>query len=206
MNHHRVAIVLASALLVACSQSLHLKTTNTVPAPLINQYPVSVGIYFTDEFRNFIYREDSPDRPDWRIESGASQVQAFNHILSFMFQSVQEVDSIKASSLTATLKPTIEEIQIAMPEDTKTKLYEVWIKCRMELFDADGKIITDWPIIGYGKSSVEFLVSRSDGLNAAFGQALRDTGASLILKFTKDDRVKGWLTDLGVCNPNDGHC
>ena len=200
-------IFLLNLLLVAgCNQSVQLRVESDVPIPVVNQYPLTVGVYYTDEFRNFVYTEDSEDRPNWKIESGPSQVQLFNQILPSMFQTVQEVKNSSSDGYAATLQPRIEEMQFAMPQETKTDLYEVWIKYQMMLFDQSGQVIADWPVTGYGKSSTEFMKSRDSGLNTAFNQALRDAGAKFALNFNKNNDVRQWLADSGACNAENNLC
>lgn len=206
MKIKNILFSLLFLLLGACNQSLQLKVKSDVPAPLVKQYPLSVGIHFTDEFRNFIYKEDSRDRPGWHIESGLSQVQLFNRVLPSMFQSVQEVGLVNALSVAAVFKPEVEEMQFAMPEEKKTEFYEVWIKYNIQLLNTDGKMIANWPVVGYGKSSTEFLESNGEGLNSAFNRALRDAGAKFSLNFEKNNDVKQWLSELGICEQTSNNC
>lgn len=201
-----IYILLLLLTLAACNESLQMTVKSDVPVPLAKQYPLSVGIYFTDEFRNFVYKENSFDRPDWSIETGQSQVQLFRQVLPSLFQSIQEVDSVKAASVTAIFKPEVEEVQFALPKETKTELYEVWVKYRIQLFDNAGMIIADWPFIGYGKSSTEFFKSKDKGLNDAFSQALRDAGARFVLNFEKNNDLKSWLKKSGVCSHRVSYC
>ena len=201
-----IITLLMFLLLTACNQSLQLKVESDVPAPLAKQYPLFVGIFFTDEFRNFVYKEDSEDRPDWVIETGLSQVQLFKQILPSMFESVKEVDSFNATSFAAVFKPEMKEIQLAIPEETKAEVYEVWLKYYIQLLDTKGTIIADWTVTGYGKSSTEFLKSKDEGLNSAFSWALRDVGAKFILNFDKNDDVKKWLAKLELCDQSNNYC
>ncbi len=200
MQTKAVILVLSMpALLTACSPSLHLKIDSEIPTPLGNPHPVSIGVYFTSELRNSVYLEDSKDRPGWRIESGAAQVQLFNRILSALFESVREVDTIGAATVAAVLKPEIKQMQFAVPRETHTNLYEVWIEYRLQLFDADSRLIASWPVIGYGKSFARLFAPRSDRLNAAFKQALRDAGAKFALNFDNNKEVRQWLADNRAC-------
>jgi hypothetical protein len=187
----------AAVLLAGCTKSVSLKVEAEVPVPIVAQIPVDMGVLYEEPFREHIYTEDTPDRPDWKIESGSSQVALFNQVLPPMFRSVKEVSSIPVGDIgvQAVLSPQIEDMQFALPYETKSDLYEVWIKYNIRLFDPQGRLIASWSVSGYGKSSEELLKSKDEGLNAAMSLALRDAGAKLALGFDKVADVRSWLAE-----------
>ncbi len=186
-----VALLLA---LTACEQSVSLKVDTEIPTPVISRMPVKMGVFFSDEMRNYIFAENSEDRPNWKIESGSSHVALFDQIISSMFVETKEVAGTAAdTTLDAVLSPSVAEMQFALPEETKTDFYEAWVKYNMELYNRDGSRIAGWSVTGYGKSSTEFMKSRDKGLNAAVNQALRDAGAKFALGFHRVEDVGAWL-------------
>jgi len=193
-----VPILLAALFLAsACTQSVSLKVDTEVPTPVVARIPVSMGVYYEDALRNYVYEEDSEDRPDWRIESGKSQVDLFEQVLPSMFQNVSHVNGIPVTGveghMDGVLVPKVDEMQFALPTETKSELYEAWVKYTMRLYQPDGKLIAEWPVTGYGKSSEEFLKSKDDGLQAAIALALRDAGAKLAIGFDQVADVRAWL-------------
>ena len=189
-----VALLLA---LAACEQSVSLKVDTEIPTPVISRMPVKMGVFFSDEMRNYIFAENSEDRPNWKIESGSSHVALFDQIISSMFVETKEVAGTAAdTTLDAVLAPSVAEMQFALPEETKTDFYEAWVKYNMELYNRDGSRIAGWSVTGYGKSSTEFMKSRDKGLNAAVNQALRDAGAKFALGFHRVEDVSAWLEQL----------
>lgn len=204
--------------LVSCSSSLKMVIDSEVPIPVVSKLPLTMGIHYDENFRTFKYTEDSEDRPEWEIDSGASQVALFDQVLPSMFQNTTHVDAISAtlmtpdttngSSIDAIVSPTIDDIQFSLPRETRLDLYEVWIKYKVSIFDNQGQHITDYPLTAYGKSSTEFMKSRDEGLSAAMELALRDAGAKLVLGFTRDTSVREWLTSaVGECeNYITGEC
>jgi hypothetical protein len=207
MNKYVIGLLACNLLLAAggCSNSLTLEAETDIPVPLVNQLPLNLGVYYDDAFRNYAYTEDSEDRPNWTISSGASQVMLFNKILPPMFKTVRQLDAIDTAgdeNLDAILVPQIEEMQFALPRETGSDLYEVWIKYRIQMY-SDGELIAGWPITGYGKSSTEFLTSREEGLQAAINSAFRDAGAKFSLSFARVNEVNQWLsskTDMCLDN------
>ena len=182
--------------LASCKQSFNLQTQSDVPVPLVTQLPLNMGVYYKDEFRNYVYTENSEDRQNWSIDSGSSQVALFDQVLPSMFANTTQVNGLDASvgsNVDAILVPQVEEMQFSLPRETRSEFYEAWIKYKIALHDNKGDIIAEWPVTGYGKSSTEFLKSRDKGMLAAVNSAFRDIGAKLSLNFTKVNPIRQWL-------------
>ncbi len=97
------------------------------------------------------------------------------------------------------LVPSIDEVQFAIPDQTGGEFYEVWIRYRMRLFAADGSVLGDWPVIGYGKANQRNFGSMDQtetGLNEATIWALRDAAAWLSFQFRDQSEVQSWLAGL----------
>ncbi len=185
--------------LTACQQSMSLKVDSEIPSPVVSRMPVKMGVVYSDELRNYIYEEDSEDRPEWKIDSGASHLALFQQIFTSMFEETTEVTTTDTDAgVDAVLLPSVAEMQFALPAETKTDFYEAWVKYNMELYDRDGNTIANWSVTGYGKSSTEFMKSRDKGLNAAVNQALRDAGARFALGFPKIADVGAWLEQFDI--------
>ena len=199
MTHRFIYPVALLLVLAACEQSVSLKVDTEIPAPVISRMPVKMGVFYSDELRNYIFEENSEDRPNWKIESGSSHVALFDQIISSMFVETKQVPGTTAdTTIDAVLSPSVAEMQFALPDETKTDFYEAWVKYNMELYDRDGSRIAGWSVTGYGKSSTEFMKSRDKGLNAAVNQALRDAGARFALGFRKVEDVSAWLEQFGA--------
>lgn len=197
MTHRFIYPVALLLALSACEQSVSLKVDTEIPTPVIARMPVKMGVFYRDELRNYVYEENSEDRPNWKIDSGSSHVALFNQIISSMFVETKEVGGTTAdTTIDAVLSPSVAEMQFAMPAETKTDFYEAWVKYNMELYNRDGSRIANWSVTGYGKSSTEFMKSRDKGLNAAVNQALRDAGAKFALGFRKVADVNAWLEQI----------
>ena len=99
--------------------------------------------------------------------------------------------------LDALLIPKIQQLQFAIPEQTRTDFYEVWIRYEMQLFAMDGSQIAQWDVHGYGKSNRRnygMMESQKEpALNEAAVWALRDAAAFLSFYFTTVSGVKEWL-------------
>ena len=205
INMKNIYLLLLLPFLANCSSSLKMVIDSEVPIPVVTKLPLTMGIHYDENFRTFIYSEDSEDRQEWVIDSGTSQVALFDQILPAMFENTTYVDGISAASsdlpVDAVLSPSIDDIQFSLPRETRLDIYEVWIKYKVSIFDNQGQHITDFPLTAYGKSSTEFMKSRDDGLSTAMELALRDAGAKMVLGFTRDSGVREWLASaVGECD------
>ena len=104
-------ILILLPILAGCGQSsLKLVVESEVPIPTISKLPLSMGVYYDDKFKNYIYTENSEDRPNWAIDTGASQVALFDQVLPSMFRDVTQLSSLPGSAANndrdATLSPS----------------------------------------------------------------------------------------------------
>ena len=208
MTRTFVSILMAGLVLVmtGCASSLTLETRLDVPVPLTTQMPLTVAVYYPDEFSNYAYTEDTEDRPSWSIQCGTSQVDLFDRVLSSMFANVVQVDGVSyqgSQPPDIILVPEVEDMQFALPQETRTDLYEAWIKYRILLYYPDGRRVGEWPIHGYGKTTTELMKGRDEGLNMAINSAFRDIGAKFTIGFGRSDPFRQWQADkqAGVVEP-----
>jgi hypothetical protein len=190
----RVLFLGVLALAAGCSQSVKIKVDTEVPVPTLSRIPLNMGLYYDLALRSYAYTENTEDRPDWKIESGESQVALFDRILPSMFQAVTPAAGTSSvAGVAGVIAPSVVEMQFALPAETKTDLYEAWIKYRLQLYDSDGQLVAEWPVTGYGKAETALLKSKDDGLSTAINLAMRDAGAKLALGFEQVQEVRRWL-------------
>ena len=197
----RLAMALSAAgfavLLGACSSSLEMEVQSEVPAPLISQLPIHVGIHYPDGFDEYVFEQDSEERGRWRIETGQAQVTMFQRILPAMCARIDEVSRMpvaESAEIDAVLMPSLAHMELALPEETPFDFYEAWVRYKMHLLDRDGKPIAEWTVTGYGKvTDRDMFSSREDSLNAAINAALRDAGGQFALGFRQQQAVRIWL-------------
>ena len=191
-----------------CGNDLNLEVKSTVPTPLANQLPLDLGIYYNDNFKNFIFKEDSEARGVWTIDSRASRMALFNDILPTMFKSVNPIEDVNEMDILVDviLEPEVMDMQVALPEETQSDMYEAWIKYTIKMYTPDGKLITQWQITGYGKTHTALFKNKERGLNMAINLALRDLGAKMVLDFPRVPGVKNWLTSTIDCSTYSNLC
>ena len=196
---HTMAVVAAGLglLLAGCSSSLEMEVQSEVPAPLISQLPIHVGVHYPDGFDEYVFEQDSEDRGGWRIQTGQAQVAMFQRILPAMCARIDEVSRMpvaESAEIDAVLMPSLAHMELALPEETPFDFYEAWVRYKMHLLDRDGTPIAEWTVTGYGKvTDRDMFSSREASLNAAIDAALRDAGGQFALGFRQQQAVRNWL-------------
>lgn len=191
----KVVLLALLSTLWGCTNSL--RVTGELPTPLIKTIPQSVSVLYDKDFKQYVYTETSEDRGKWVISSGEAQTRLFNQVLPELFESVEEIKALptrqKPANTDLVLYPSVSEFQYSVPRETKFKVYEVWIKYNLKVFEGDGDMIADWIVTAYGKTPTAFMLSNEDAMNAAVIVALRDLGANLSLGTRRVPEIKMWL-------------
>jgi hypothetical protein len=198
-RHSRLSISLSLVLVLflsACGAT-SLLVEGSYPSPNVRSIPLSLGVYYDQNLRDFIYVEyTETGREEYRVASGQTHVELFNSLLPAMFDRVVVLDSLAdagAAQVDVVFVPSIEEFQLALPQKTRLDAYEVWVKYNMRLLGPDGAYIADWVLTSYGKTPTESLRSVESGINDATVGALRDLGSNFTLTFGAVPEVRDWL-------------
>jgi hypothetical protein len=179
--------------------------------------PVSVGILFTQEFREHELIDDATGRGEvsWRVSTGSAQVDFWSTLFPAFFQNVVFINSyedLETYDVDAVLIPEVSEVQYAIPLYTSVKVYEIWMRYQLSLvepeqiMDTDNKTINlenmqafaEWPLTAYGKTPTSFMQSDVDAVNLAAVMALRDAGANFITSFARVPGVMDWIENPEV--------
>ncbi len=223
------AVGLVAAAAVGCQSGASVTVDISVPRPLVQPLNVDMGVYFDDQLKNYVHEEELEDYGDYRIDIGASQVPVFAQVFDAMFDRVvpvtqettaaeREEDGLASEpdeaasgvvmfrpvdgpriSVDGILAPSIDEVQFAIPDQTGGEFYEVWIRYNLKLLGADGALLGEWPVIGYGKANQRnygAIDQKEIALNEATIWALRDAAAWLSFQFPDQAEVQTWLTSL----------
>jgi hypothetical protein len=191
----RCCALLLLTLLAGCAART-ITLDGSYPSPPVTKVPLTVGVYYPEELRAFSYTEidDNSGKDQYIIESGAAQMELFDTLLPAMFERVVPLsDATTTETVDAVFIPTIEEFQLGLPDKTKLKVYEVWLKYNMRLTQPDGTYIADWVMTAYGKSPTEGFQSVDAGVQNAATVAMRDLAASFTLGFNEIPDIQEWL-------------
>ncbi len=163
----------------------------TIPEPLLEQIPMSVGLRMTDEFEHFVHKEKIYGREEWSIDLGRSNAALFEQLFAHMFADVTVLgpdDDPQLMSLDALVEASIDAFEFATPEQSNSEAFAVWIRYRLRVYDRAGDLVSNWPVSAYGKSQTTAL-GGDDALRRAAVLAMRDAAALMIMKFDNVTRI-----------------
>ncbi|WP_448566555.1 hypothetical protein [Thalassotalea ganghwensis] len=190
-------------LLSGCKSTLNVE--GTFPVPVVNQLPLRVGVVMSPEFRAYQYIETNEQRSEWEITIGNAQVDLMNTVFGAMFSQSVNIASVapnQTPKFDLFIEPNLESFQYSVPRETRGKMYEVWLKYNIRVFDEQGQIIADWILTSYGKTPTAFFKSNEQALNDALVIALRDLGAGLSIRFINLPEISQWLNSKNVALNN----
>lgn len=183
-----VAVVLAALAITGCSSQVALKNPS-IPEPLLNQLPLKVAVRYSPEMTNYVHEEEVLGRQKWTINLGAANKLAFRQLFRSMFSEVVEVDADTDAGdvgADALIEAGIEAFEFALPAQSRTDAYTIWIRYRLRIFDDEGTEVTNWPIAAYGKAGSEGMFSADEALARAAVLAMRDAAAMIGLRFARE--------------------
>ncbi|MCA0894063.1 hypothetical protein [Microbulbifer agarilyticus] len=192
----RLFAILTMVLLTACAHTVSVD--GQFPTPVGNQHPLTVGVFLSDDFRQFTYSENRDDRDEWNINTGRAQKNLFETVLGSMFRetiSLSQYPSDLPQGLDLVIVPEVRELQFTMPRETRVNIFEVWIKYDMHAYNQRGDSVAEWVITAYGKTPTAFLKSQEAALAQAINVALRDAGATLYTGFAQVPELQAFIAN-----------
>lgn len=205
----RIIAPLLMLVLAGCGGA-NVVVESDFPEPLVEPLPLHMGVYYSPEFRQYNHKEQKDEKsPEHHITTGPTQVKLFKRLFNNFFAATTELTSLptaeKPAAVAAVIVPEVEELQFTVPRDTRSEVFEVWLKYKINLYSPTGELIMDWPVSAYGKTPVAFMKSRDEALEQAAIVALRDAGAHFTISFTRLPKLQRWLdTQLGRPSHNSG--
>jgi len=181
----------------ACASAVVVESD--FPTPLVDTLPVSVGLFYDDELRDFIHVEALPRSSTWTIDLGDANLAMLNPVFAQMFASTREIPTLPPSaaesdSVDGVLSSSLEQFQFDVPRSSRDEFVEVWLQYRLQLVGHDGDLIIDWEVPGYGKAEIDG--NREDAVRRAAVIAMREAGARISTSFSEQQPVQDWLEDV----------
>jgi hypothetical protein len=195
MNRKALLGFVLTGFLSACASSVTLKTP-TIPEPLLEQIPISVGLRMPANFQKFVHEEKVYGREEWSIDLGRSNAALFEQLLAYMFADVTVLgpdDDPQLLPLDAVIDVSIDAFEFSTPDQSNTEAFAVWIRYRLKVYDNEGNMTSNWPVSAYGKSQTTAM-GGSDALQRAAILAMRDAAALMIMKFDNVTRISSLAT------------
>ncbi|MFO7553378.1 MAG: hypothetical protein R6W80_18395 [Haliea sp.] len=197
-----LAPILLALALTACGTK-QVMVQSEFPPPVMNKLPLTIGVWYDDEFANHEFFDEASGRAEssWLVNTGQAQVQLWDTLLKGMFREVVYMNGKPGPGqmnpvVDAVLLPEVDELQYAIPAHTNVKVYEIWMRYRLQLVSTGGEPIADWTMPAYGKTPTAFMQSDEGAVRLAAIVALRDAGAHFASSFTRVPAVAQWLDSL----------
>jgi len=191
----RIIVALVPLLLAACSTNVVV--SGDYPSALTKPLPYHVGLVLNNSFTQYTFK--SEEEQDVTMALGQSQSKLFDRVFTDIFANKSRLQTVTKQTATTPnpidlmIVPSVEEVQLAMPFETRLNVFEVWIKYNVQVFNGDGEPIADWLMSAYGKTQTRFLKSEEAALNQATTSALRDAGVRLIVGFKLIPEIRDWI-------------
>jgi hypothetical protein len=201
----RTAVLAALAGLVsACDQALTIP--DRFPPPLVETLPLRVGVHYTEAFRTYTYTEAGRGDTSWTIRAGDANVAMFDAVCQRLFRDSARVDALPApgtgAGYDAYLEPSVEAFEFAVPSQSGTNQYSVWIRYKLNVYGRDGTLITTWPVSAYGQSASATL-QPARSMQEATVLAMRDAAATISTGFPKQKAIRQQLLETGTAKEAD---
>lgn len=188
----RIRLLLAAVLLAGCAQSVVVETD--FPVPLVDSLPLKVGLHYDPALTDYSYTEELPSDVSWSFTLGDVNTKLFDGAFTALFEQTVRVDDTGGTGepyngLNAVIEPILEAFEFSLPRQSRSEQYSVWIRYRLNVYTADGTLVTGWPISAYGQSDARTF-GKSKSMEQAAINALRDAYASIVIGFAKEPKIK----------------
>jgi hypothetical protein len=172
----------------------------SIPAPLVEALPLTVGIVYDKEFSEYVYSEKATGA-DWTVNLGNSTIIMMDKVLKTAFAKVVRLDALPTTDAPAAgvdfvLKPAVDEYAFLTPQDAGVDFYSVSIRFQFDAFAPNGLPVDQWQINSYGRVRSKKL-NPKESLEAATDLALRDAAATMALDFKQRPQIQALLPTAG---------
>lgn len=186
-----IGVLLLPLLLSACSSQNLALSEPQLPKPLIDEIPLRVGVQYSEEMNDFTHHEELLANQEWTVRLGDANKKLYRQIFSSMFSEVLEIekgDDPQALGIELVIHPRLEAFEFALPQQSRTEAYTVWIRYRLAVFNPEGEELASWPVNAYGKAAAD----RFEGTKAiqrAASLAMRDAAALVSMRFATETGI-----------------
>ena len=135
--------LLMTLLVTSCTTNVVVE--GTIPTPLVKTLPVTVGVYYDENFKTFRHTEALEAEGTWNVDIGQQNLTFFRNLMGSMFENVVELDSPEVSKaqmaeLDGVVIPRIEKYGFLTPGISGLKFFSASIHYRLTLIDKNNKV------------------------------------------------------------------
>lgn len=178
------AVALVLAVLTACG-GVQIKPDPTLPDPVMEPLPATVGLVIPPETRNFVHQETRWG-VGWKVQLGEGHSKLVTRFFKSMFSNVSELADLDAArsarGLKAVFEPRIEQYSFVTARETGGRYYAVTIRYRINLYTPQAVLADSYTLTGYGNALAKGM-SSGRPLQQATLAAMRDAAAKFLVQF-----------------------
>ncbi|MEM1263597.1 MAG: hypothetical protein AAGH76_14435 [Pseudomonadota bacterium] len=179
-----VSLALVAGLLSACGAQNLTVTEAVIPPPLMDPQPYRIAVQYSEGMYDYTHKEEMLGNKQWTIKLGAANKRVYDQILVKLFDDVSFLgpsEPVPENQYDLVLRPSIQAFEFAIPQQSRTEAYTVWIRYQIEVFNRFGTRVGAWPINAYGKSGAERFEGEA-AIQRAAVLAMRDAAALLTIR------------------------
>lgn len=186
-----LAIAAAAVLATGCSGSVVVG--QAFPVPLVERLPLRVAVHYPPALADYVHQEDPEADRDWTVQLGPANLRMFDSVFSALFTESRQVTGVAQAAaempgFDAVIAPVVDAFEFSLPSQSATDQYAVWIRYNLDVYGADGQLITRWPVTAYGQSGTSGL-SDEESMERATVLALRDAAATISTTFARQPKI-----------------
>jgi len=192
----RLALPVLAAVFGGCGP-VSVATDSSVPVALVDPMPITVGIYYSEDFSKASHNEERWGT-DWKVDLGPYHVRMAEKLFASEFRETVRVEDLKSLPANppyrAIIEPRIEQYSFITPRDTGAKYFAVTIRYRLNVYAANGVLADSLTFTGYGSNASGSGITSTGPMVLATKAAMRDAAAKFLVQFPEQDIAKKLLT------------
>lgn len=177
--------------LAGCQQTTLTLQTRVPEVRSIESLPLSVALVYDESIKNYTHEESFPEGRNWLIRVGNNQERLMTETFTALFDRLLILDNAEsADGIDLTIIPKLKDFQFATPLQTGRDQFETWLQYSIELLDAEGSLLNEWPLSAYGSVTTTDTGRADRFLGLAINRALRDAMAQLLVDLPNQPEIK----------------
>ena len=186
-------VLLGLTLFTAGCGGAQVSLENQFPTPLLEPIPINAGIVLNEQLLSYNHNEEIQGSGKFNIDIGSAQRNMFSRLGEGLFSEYRVLGQLAGNeTVDAILLPEIMQMQMALPRQTRSEYFEVWMRYRFHFYDNEANLIGSWDLPAYGKANQNDYRGDEAGLKAAALSACRDAMAFFSLNFQSESVAARW--------------
>ncbi len=189
----KTRLALALALFTAGCSGAQVSLENQFPTPLLEPIPINAGIVLNEKLLGYNHNEEIQGSGKFNIHIGSAQRNMFSRLGEGLFNNYTVLEQLASNdNVDAILLPEIMQMQMALPRQTRSEYFEVWMRYRFHFYDNQANLLGSWDLPAYGKANQNDYRGDEAGIKAAALSACRDAMAFFSLNFQSESVAARW--------------